>query len=148
MMQHQSIIYIMKITQCIFVAVSSLLISSGALALEFSNDQVKIAENPEFITFIYESSITNLPPDWKKVWVLKNFKTKDPKKPPRIKSNRSNVVFDCIGQTFYTLSSINYSELDALSKPILQTSSGFNPKEYPVEYNPEYLTIFHRLCPK
>ena len=120
--------------------------NSNAWAIEYANDQEKIADNPDFTTYIYNSSITNLPPDWKKVWILKNYKWKDPKKPPRVQSNRSKVVFDCKGQTFYTLSSINYSELDALSKPNLQTSSGFNPKEYPVESVTEYLMIFKRLC--
>jgi len=117
-------------------------------ALEPSDDRLKIAENSDFNTFIYESSITKLPPDWKKVWVLKNFKSKDPKKLPHIQSNRSNIVFDCVGETYYTLSSVNYAELDARSKPMLQISSGFNSREFPVESNLEYKIIFQKLCSK
>ena len=45
-----------------------------ALAYENVEDKVKINETPEYVLYMFKSSIKNLPPDWKKVWVLKNFK--------------------------------------------------------------------------
>ncbi len=137
----------MKTLFSIFLSIFVIFSSPGS-AREFQNERLKIAENNDYVMFIYNSSITNLPPDWKKVWVLKNFKWNSSATPPKVKSNRSNIVFDCIGMTYYTLSSINYSELDALSKPVLQLNSGFNAKEIPVETNPDFMIIFNQLCKK
>ena len=137
----------MKISFWIFLSLFIILPSLSS-ASEIQNDRLKIAENNEYIIFIYNSSITNLPPDWKKVWVLKNFKWNSSSTPPKVKSNRSNLVFDCVGMTYYTLSSINYSELDALSKPVLQLNSGFNTRENTVETNPDFMIIYNKLCKK
>lgn len=134
----------------LFSIVLSILIaySFPVSSIERQNDRSKIAENNEYSMYIFNSSITNLPPDWKKVWVLKNFKWKSSETPPKVKSNRSNIVFDCVGMTYYTLSSINYSELDASSKPVLQLNTGFNPKEIPIETNQDFMIIFNQLCKK
>jgi hypothetical protein len=123
-----------------------LLLAGRSWGLEFENDKIKVWENQDYTSYIYNSSIINLPPEWKKVWVLKNFKSKSSEKPLRVQSKRSNFVFDCLGETYYTLASFNYSEQDALSKPILQTNSGFNPKEIPVESSEEMKLIFNRVC--
>ena len=115
-------------------------------AYEKVEDKVKINETADYVLYMFKSSIKNLPPDWKKVWVLKNFKLQKNGDKNHIMSTRTNIVFDCVGNTYYTLSSINYSEIDAFSKPMLQTTSGFNPREIPIKSNEEYLKVFNQVC--
>jgi len=115
---------------------------------DLQSDLAKINETNEYAIYLHESSIVNLPPDWKKVWLLKNYKINSIAPSPKVKSSRINLVFDCVGMTYYTLAVINYSELDAQSKPILQLSSGFNPKEIAIENNRDYSLVFNRVCNK
>ena len=109
-------------------------------------DKVKVVDGKDYVMYYVKSSIKNLPPDWKKVWVLKNFKPGKADISPKVKSNRTNIVFDCVHKTYYTLSSINYTEYDALSKPALQTASGFNPKESNIDPNSDLMMIFNQVC--
>lgn len=79
--------------------------------------------------YIYQSSIKNLPPDWKKVWVLTNLYQEPNQAPLAILSTRRNVLFDCRKNRFSTLAFIKYAQANAMGKPVLQTESGFDLKE-------------------
>ena len=79
--------------------------------------------------YMYQSSIKNLPPDWKKVWVLTNFYQDPSQTALTVLSTRRNVLFDCRKNRFSTLALIKYGQANALGKPVLQTDSGFDLKE-------------------
>ncbi|MEY4399840.1 MAG: hypothetical protein RLZZ539_1169 [Pseudomonadota bacterium] len=103
---------------------------AGALqAQPLMADLKPILDTKTHSIYIYKSSVKNLPPDWKKVWVLTNFYP-DPNQPPlTVLSTRRNVLFDCRKNRFSTLALIRYGEPNALGKPLLQTDSGFDLKE-------------------
>lgn len=92
-------------------------------------DLMPILDTKAHSIYIYKSSIKNLPPDWKKVWVLTNFYQEPNQAALTVLSTRRNVLFDCRRNRFSTLALIKYGQANALGKPVLQTDSGFDLKE-------------------
>ena len=100
-----------------------------ARAQPLMTDLKPILDTKSHSIYIYQSSIKNLPPDWKKVWVLTNFYQDPSQAPLTVLSTRRNVLFDCRKNRFSTLALIKYAQANALGKPVLQTDSGFDLKE-------------------
>jgi hypothetical protein len=103
---------------------------AGALqAQPLMADLKPILDTKSHSIYMYKSSVKNLPPDWKKVWVLTNFYPNPNQPPLKVLSTRRNVLFDCRKNRFSTLALIHYGEPNAMGKPLLQTDSGFDLKE-------------------
>ena len=110
--------------------VCGLLIWAGIVqAQPMMADLKPILDTKSHSIYLYQSSIKNLPPDWKKVWVLTNFYQDPSQETLTVLSTRRNVLFDCRKNRFSTLALIKYGQANALGKPVLQTESGFDLKE-------------------
>jgi hypothetical protein len=111
------------------LCLSLIVFSAHIQAQPLLADLKPILDTKTHSIYIYKSSIKNLPPDWKKVWVLTNFYQQPNQPTLTILSTRRNILFDCRKNRFSTLAHIRYGEANAMGKPLLQTDSGFDLKE-------------------
>lgn len=126
---------------------SVLVIFGSGLALaQANNDLVTVFDGKKYSLSYYKSSIKALPPDWKKVWVITNRKQGEGVAPERIQSIRRNILFNCVRNTYSNLATVNYSELNAMGKPNLQTETGFELNDDPIPEGTPLAMIYSQVC--
>ena len=129
--------------------VCGLLVWAGIVqAQPMMADLKPILDTKSHSIYMYQSSIKNLPPDWKKVWVLTNFYQDPSQATLTVLSTRRNVLFDCRKNRFSTLALIKYGQANALGKPVLQTDSGFDLKEREIPEGSAMEIIKGLVCTK
>ena len=113
-----------------------------------NEDLVVVLDGQQISVAYYKSSIKNLPPDWKKVWVITNRKAalENPDSEQKVESIRRNILFNCLKNTYSTLATVRYSELNAMGKPHLQTDTGFDLKEEAVPDASPLAIIKSQVC--
>jgi len=122
-------------------------ISGSGLALAQANDDlVTVVDWRQYSLSYYKSSIKVLPPDWKKVWIITNRKQEEGAAPERIQSIRRNILFNCVRNTYSTLATVNYGDANAMGKPSLQTSSGFELNDDLVPAGTPLAIIYSQIC--
>jgi len=122
-------------------------ISGSGLALAQANDDlVTVVDGRQYSLSYYKSSIKLLPPDWKKVWIITNRKQEEGAAPERIQSIRRNILFNCVRNTYSTLATVNYGDTNAMSKPSLQTNSGFELNDDLVPAGTPLAIIYSQIC--
>jgi len=133
--------------KCILLACFGLLGISSVFA-QASEDLVLVLDGQQISIAYYKSSIKNLPPDWKKVWVITNRKSEleTPDSEQKVESIRRNILFNCLKNTYSTLATVRYSELNAMGKPNLQTDTGFDTKEEAVPDASPLAIIKSQVC--
>ena len=119
--------------------------SSFAMA-QAENDMVTVLDKKGYSIAYYKSSIKALPPESKKVWIITNRKQEEGAAPEKIQSIRSNILFNCVRNTYSTLATVNYGETNAMGKPILQTKSGFELNDDPVPVGTPLAIIYSQIC--
>lgn len=132
-------------THFAFIAVSSWL-GAGLAHSQAKDDLMMVFDGKHYSIGYYKSSIKALPPDWKKVWVITNRKANEGKLESRVVSVRRNILFNCVRNTYSTLATINYAELNAAGKPMLQTDTGFNLDDDPVPEGSPLAIVFSQVC--
>jgi hypothetical protein len=120
--------------------------AGGSHAQPLMADLQPILDTKTHSIYIYKSSIKNLPPDWKKVWVLTNFYQQPNQAALTVLSTRRNVLFDCRKNRFSTLALIKYGQANAMGKPVLQTDTGFDLKEREIPENSAMEIIKAQVC--
>ena len=128
-----------------FVLLLGPLGSSFAMT-QAENDMVTVVDKKGYSISFYKSSIKELPPESKKVWIITNRQSTDDATKQRVGSVRSNIVFNCKYKTYSTLATIQYSEPNALGKKILQTETGFNLADDPVPEDSALAIIQKQVC--
>ena len=128
-----------------FVALSSPLGIGFALA-QASKDLVMVLDGQQYSIGYYKSSIKDLPPESKKVWVLTNRKSIEGETKQRISSVRRNILFNCVRNTYSTLAIVNYGEPQAMGKPILQTDTGFDLSDESVPESSALAIVQSQVC--
>ena len=128
-----------------FVLLLGPLGSSFAMT-QAENDMVTVVDKKGYSISFYKSSIKELPPESKKVWIITNRQSTDDATKQRVGSVRSNIVFNCKYKTYSTLAAVQYSEPNALGKKILQTETGFNLADDPVPDDSALSIIQKQLC--
>jgi len=122
-------------------------ISGSGLALAQANDDlVTVVDGRQYSLSYYKSSIKLLAPDWKKVWIITNRKQEEGAAPERIQSIRRNILFNCVRNTYSTLATVNYGDTNAMSKPSLQTNSGFELNDDLVPAGTPLAIIYSQIC--
>jgi hypothetical protein len=122
-------------------------ISGSGLALAQANDDlVTVVDGRQYSLSYYKSSIKLLPPDWKKVWIITNRKQEEGAAPERIQSIRRNILFNCVRNTYSTLATVNYGDTNGMSKPSLQTNSGFELNDDLVPAGTPLAIIYSQIC--
>jgi len=119
---------------------------SGLALAQANEDLVTVFDGRQHSLSYYKSSIKALPPDWKKVWIITNRKQEEGAAPEKIQSIRSNILFNCVRNTYSTLATVNYGETNAMGKPILQTKSGFELNDDPVPVGTPLAIIYSQIC--
>jgi hypothetical protein len=114
--------------------------------VQASEDMVTVIDGRQYSVSYYKSSIKSLPPDWKKVWIITNRKQESGATPERVQSIRRNILFNCVRNTYSTLATVNYSELNAMGKPNLQTETGFELNDDPVPEGTPMAIIYSQVC--
>ena len=134
--------FFQKTTFIVFFAV----FGSGLALAQANDDLVTVFDGRQHSLSYYKSSIKALPPEWKKVWVITNRKQEEGASPERIQSIRRNILFNCVRNTYSTLATVNYSELNAMGKPNLQTESGFELNDDPIPEGTPIAIIYSQVC--
>jgi hypothetical protein len=119
---------------------------SGFAWAQANEDMVAVIDSRQYSVSYYKSSIKSLPPDWKKVWIITNRKQDSGSAQERIQSIRRNILFNCVRNTYSTLATINYSELNAMGRPNLQTETGFELNDDPVPGGTPLAIIYSQVC--
>ena len=119
---------------------------SGFALAQANEDMVTVIDGHQYSVSYYKSSIKSLPPDWKKVWIITNRKQEPGTTPERVQSIRRNILFNCVRNTYSTLATVNYSELNAMGKPNLQTETGFELNDDPVPEGTPMAIIYSQVC--
>jgi hypothetical protein len=119
---------------------------SGLALGQANGDLVTVLDGKKYSLSYYKSSIKALPPEWKKVWVITNRKQEEGASPERVQSIRRNILFNCVRNTYSTLATVNYSELNAMGKPNLQTDSGFELNDDPIPEGTPIAIIYSQVC--
>ena len=132
-------------TKFIYVVLASLLGTSLAFA-RGNDDLVMVLDGKQYSVAYYKSSIKSLPPEWKKVWILIDRKSADEHSQSRIVSVRRNILFNCVRNTYSTLSIVNYAEPQAVGKPILKTETGFDLNDDPVPESSALAIVQSQVC--
>ena len=132
--------------QTITLSIFAATLGSSVAMAQASEDLVTVVDGKHYVISYYKSSIKNLPPDWKKVWILTNRKAEEKAAPERIQSMRRNVLFNCVRNTYSTLATINYAEPNAMGKPNLQTDTGFELNDDPVPEDTALAIIRSQIC--
>jgi hypothetical protein len=107
---------------------------------------VTVVDGRHYSIAYYKSSAKDLPPDWKKVWILTNRKSEENAAPERIQSIRRNVLFNCVRNTYSTLATVNYAQPNAMGKPNLQTDTGFELNDDPIPEGTALAIIKSQIC--
>ena len=92
--------------QTITLSIFAATLGSSVAMAQASEDLVTVVDGKHYVISYYKSSIKNLPPDWKKVWILTNRKAEEKAAPERIQSIRRTVLFNCVRNTYSTLATI------------------------------------------
>jgi hypothetical protein len=119
---------------------------NGVAVAQASEDLVTVFDGKKYTIAYYKSSVKNLPPEWKKVWILTNRKLEENTTPERIQSIRRNVLFNCVRNTYSTLATVNYATPNAAGKPNLQTDTGFELNDDPVPEDTALAIIKSQIC--
>lgn len=119
---------------------------SGSALAQVNDDLVTVLDGRQYSVSYYRSSIKELPPDWKKVWIIINRKQAQGSATERTQSIRRNVLFNCVRSTYSTLATINYAEPYAMGKPSLQTETGFELNDDPVPEGTPIAIIYSQVC--
>ena len=119
---------------------------SGLALAQANGDLVTVLDGKKYSLSYYNRSIKALPPEWKKVWVITNRKQEEGASPERVQSIRRNILFNCVRNTYSTLATVNYSELNAMGKPNLQTESGFELNDDPIPEGTPIAIIYSQVC--
>jgi len=134
--------FFQKTTFIAFFAISG----SGLVLAQANDDLVTVVDGRQYSLSYYKSSIKLLPPDWKKVWIITNRKQEEGAAPERIQSIRRNILFNCVRNTYSTLATVNYGDTNAMSKPSLQTNSGFELNDDLVPAGTPLAIIYSQIC--
>ena len=134
--------FFQKTTFIVFFAI----FGSGLALAQVNDDLVTVFDGRQHSLSYYKSSIKALPPDWKKVWIITNRKQEEGAAPEKIQSIRSNILFNCVRNTYSTLATVNYGETNAMGKPILQTKSGFELNDDQVPAGTPLAIIYSQIC--
>jgi len=132
--------------QTITFSIFAATLGNSVAMAQASQDLVTVVDGKHYSIAYYKSSSKDLPPDWKKVWILTNRKSEENAAPERIQSIRRNILFNCVRNTYSTLASVNYAQPNATGKPNLQTDTGFELNDDPIPEGTALAIIKSQIC--